>query len=295
MNTRSLILFLMTISCILGKAQTSQTEYRPFAQDGKKWECQVGGIKENLYDNCIKGDTLIDGEVWKKVYNDDFKCMVLPSGEAVSMIYYYAAVRDVDKKVYAIAKGSTKPRLLYDFDLNVGDIVRCGMEGNTFCCLLEEGEQCDSLFGFEFKAYLKVERIDTISDCDLEHRVFTLTLLDAYKYPFYDENGAIRGNVIWIEGVGSYSGPFSPWLPLPPCNSIYRLCMINKTCIFGYDYYHGDEDGENEEDEDETVVSCSNHYITNGNSILYNLLGFKMTRQPDKGIYIKNGKKCVVK
>ena len=50
-------------------AQNTQLEYRPFAQDGKVWKTQVGGIKENVYGNCINGDTLINGETWKKVYN----------------------------------------------------------------------------------------------------------------------------------------------------------------------------------------------------------------------------------
>ena len=305
MKTRSLILFLMTISCILGNAQTSQMVYRPFAQDGKKWECQVGGIKENLYDNCIKGDTLIDGEVWKKVYNDDGKFMLLPSGDGVSMIYYYAAVRDVDKKVYAIAKGSTKPRLLYDFSLKKGDVVRCGMEGNAFGCLLDEGEQCDSLFGFEFKAYLKVERIDTISEYhdyggNQVHRVFVFFLLDAYHEPLWNGNleQFVIGNVIWIEGVGSYTGPFTPWMPLPQFNFSIRSCLINKDYIYGYpdDYepYYLDWEEWLEEDDDVAAVS-SNHHFSNGNSVLYNLLGFQMTRRPDRGIYIQNGRKFVKK
>ena len=47
-----------------------------------------------------------------------------------------------------IAAGSSRPRSLYDFGLKEGDIVRCGVEGNTFACLLEVGEMPDSLLGF---------------------------------------------------------------------------------------------------------------------------------------------------
>ena len=102
------LFLLLAIPSVTAQAQTSQIEYRPFAQEGKVWQCQVGGIKENVYDNHIEGDTLIGGETWKKVYN-------VPDLRK----YYYAAVRDVDKKVYAIAKGSDRPRLLYDFSLKV--------------------------------------------------------------------------------------------------------------------------------------------------------------------------------
>ena len=44
--------------------------------------------------------------------------------------------------------------------------------------------------------------------------------------------------VIWVEGVGSGAGPFSPWLPLPPKNSFLQSCEVNQTCIFSYtDFY----------------------------------------------------------
>ena len=272
---------------------TTQIEYRPFAQDGKTWYCQVGGIKENYYDNHISGDTLIGGEYWKKVYN-------IPGLRR----FYYAAVCDVDKKVYAIAKGSNKPRLLYDFSLEKGDIVRCGIEGNMFGCLLEKGEQPDTLLGFEFRAYLKVERIDTITECNQKHRVFVLTLLDAYKYPLCDINGFIRNNVIWVEGVGSYSGPFLPWTPLPSYHYTSRSCSVNKTYIFGYkmDYepnyveWDDEEWGDDEEwDEgvDETANANISYHMFNQSDTFYNLQGRRLQQQPQHGFYIVNGMKFV--
>lgn len=282
------LLLLLAIPSVTAQAQTSQIDYRPFAQDGKVWHCQVGGIKENVYDNHIDGDTLIGGETWKKVYN-------VPDLRK----NYYAAIRDVDKKVYAIAKGSDRPRLLYDFSLKEGDIVRCGMEGNMFGCLLEKDEQPDSLLGFEFEAYLKVNRIDTITDYDHNqiHRVFILTLLDAYKYPLMDIEGevSIYNNVVWIEGIGSYTGPFTPWMPLPSCNYTLRSCRIGKAYICGYPddyepyYYKWGED-----DVEETAVS-SDHLFMDSGDAFFSLFGYRMAKQPNSGIYIQNGKKYIVK
>ena len=85
-------------------AQTSQLEYRAFAIEGKVWETQVGGILENVYGNRIEGDTLIDGKKWKKVYNYH--------GFPDLNYTYYASIRDEGKRVYTIAKGSSRPRLL---------------------------------------------------------------------------------------------------------------------------------------------------------------------------------------
>ncbi len=277
MKTKFYLVCLLFSSCMALHAQSSQLEYRPFAEDGKVWEAQVGLIMENIYGNQIDGDTLIGGKTWKKVYNYVF----MPDFGTS----YYAAIRDEGKKVYAIAKGSNRPRLLYDFGLKEGEMARCGIEGNVFGCLLDKDEPVDSLLGFPFIAYLKVERIDTIEARGLQYRLFTLTLLDAYKEWFRNgEDGVFEHNIIWAEGVGSGAGPFSPWLPLPPEESLFLSCYENDTYIFGDTEFYG-------------------HFETNGLSnarypigeryIIYDLLGRHYATPPAKGVYIQNGKKIL--
>ena len=278
MKDRLMLLWLMTIMCIPAMAQTAKIEYRPFAENGKVWKAQVGGIKENLYGNRIDGDTLIYGESWMKVYNyvgfPDFGCS------------YYASIRDVGNKVYAIAKGSKKPRLLYDFSLKKGDVVKCGVEGNAFGCLLDKNEQPDTLLGFPFVAYLRVENVDTIKARGLLHRRFTLTMLDAYREFFRSEDGVLISNIVWIEGIGSGAGPFSPWMALPPRDSYLQSCELNKVCLFGYpDFYENYAMGD---------VS-STRSISSPPVVPYDLQGRRLTDKPASGVYIENGKKRVVK
>ena len=279
-DVRLLFAFIMHFFCMSAQAQSSQLEYHPFAEDGKTWETQVGEIMENLYCNRIDGDTVINGENWKKVYN----YIAFPNDYTYS---YYAAIREVGKKVYAIAKGSTRPRLLYDFGLKKGDLVRCGVEGNVFGCLLDNGEQPDSLLGFPFVSYLGVERIDTIEAQGMRHRRFTLTLLDAYQRYYHPNGERITGNIIWVEGIGSGAGPFSPWKPLPQFDLIYQFCYIGKTCLFGYpDFY--------EADIADSVGSTLYEESEDHNS--YDLSGRRLNAQPSRGgVYIKDGKKVVVK
>ena len=242
MKQNTLFSFLLSSFCITVYAQNPQMEYRPFAQDGKTWEIQIGEIMENCYGNRVDGDTVIGGETWKKVYNyigfpyTDLIDAGISIGETDDINYsYYAAIRDVGKKVYAIAKGSNRPRLLYDFGLKVGDMVRCGAEGNDFACLLNSDDQPDRLMGFKFVYYLRVERIDTITSCGLQHRCFKLSMLDSYEEPLRcEEDGGMFRNIVWIEGVGSSAGPFSPWLPLPPRGCSFLSCMVNRTYLFGY-------------------------------------------------------------
>jgi len=69
MKTKVLSASLLFSLFIPLHAQIPQLEYRPFAEDGKVWESQVGRIMENVYGKRIDGDTLIGGVAWKKVYN----------------------------------------------------------------------------------------------------------------------------------------------------------------------------------------------------------------------------------
>ena len=278
MKTTLLFIWLSCLSVMPIVAQNSQLGYRPFAQDEKVWETQVGWIMENVYGNCINGDTLINGKTWKKVYN----YVAFPDFGSS----YYAAIRDEGKKVYAIAKGSTKQRLLYDFDLKKNYIVRCGVEGNAFGCLLEKDEKPDTLLGFPFKSYLRVDKIDTITIEGQEFRRFTLTLLDAYQEYYRTGEESFINNVVWVEGFGSGAGPFSPWMPLPPRESIFTSCYVGKTYLFGnYFLYNAD-------------ISVSVNRIssdTNHDNMIIDLTGRRLNSIPEKGMYIKNGKKWMRK
>lgn len=272
MKKTSYLIWLMAVCCLSAQAQISDEGYYPFAQNDKTWRMQVGGIKENSYYNRIDGDTLIGGETWMKVYN------YIAFREL--NYSYFAAVRDVGKKVYAIAKGSNRPRLLYDFGLKVGSRVRCGVEGNDFFCLLEKDEQPDTLFGFKFVAYLKVERIDTIETYGLQRRRFKLTLLDPY------EDSTLAENIVWVEGVGSYLSPFMPWAPVLPRDGLLLL----KGCAIGKNYISSGEDFYKENN---TNGIDNSAYSRNESDIIYNLSGHRMTKEPQKGVYIQNGRKYV--
>ena len=281
---KKVLLFAMLLLPQLLVAQDSHLDYHPFAQDSKTWETQVGGIMENSYGNRIEGDTVINGESWKKVYNyvgfPDFG------------MTYYVALRDVGQKVYAIAKGSTRPRLLYNFSLKEGNTVKCGMEGNAFCCLLDKDEQPDTLLGFPLVSYLKVERIDTITYREQAYRRFTLTFLDAYHEPLRNGEEAIFGNVVWIEGVGSGAGPFLPWVPLPTEGCIYQDCELNKQylCTDFYGNYVPAGIGKilRQGKENDASYDLSGRRVANSSE-------FQGSNKLPKGVYIQNGKKVVVK
>lgn len=275
MKTKLQFASVLFAICTLAQAQTSQLEYRPFAVGEKVWETQIGPIKENLYCYQIDGDTILNGETWKKVYS----YVAWPQFN----YNYFAAVRDVGNKVYAIAKGSSKPRLLYNFDLKVGNTVKCGIEGANFGCLLDAGEKPDTLFGFPFKNSLRVEKIDTINSSytGMEYRRFTLKLVDKY-----DVRVDGIDDIVWIEGIGSGAGVFSPWQPLPRKGGFIQRCFVGDTYIFGQPLYY--------EEEDPSVVG-SPQAAKKKSSAIYDMDGRQLSQTPQKGLYIRNGKKVAVK
>jgi hypothetical protein len=146
------------------------------------------------------------------------------------------------------------------------------------------------LFGFEFHAYLKVEHIDTIETRGQQHRRFMFTLLDLFEEPLreiWDTESNIYklsyNNVVWIEGVGAGAGPFLPWVPLPPQGMSQRWCVLNDFYFTWRDYY--------------TLLSPADietiRYAKDAGSLIFDLQGRRLTRQPAKGVYIQDGKKRV--
>ena len=164
--------------------------------------------------------------------------------------------------------------------------MRCGVEGNAFGCLLEKDEKLDTLLGFPFKSYLRVDKIDTINVEGQEFRRFTLTLLDAYQEYYRTGEESFINNVVWVEGFGSGAGPFSPWMPLPPRESIFTSCYVGKTYLFGnYFLYNAD-------------ISVSVNRIsseTNHDNMIIDLTGRSLNTIPEKGMYIQGGKKWLRK
>ena len=261
-------LFLFILCPMLLSAQT-YSDYHPMFVDGKEWNFQIGLIELNTFDYQVDGDTVIDGAEWKKVYATKFSVFSTSS--------YFASIREVGRKVYAIAKDSKKARLLYDFGLEVGDKVGCGVENASFACLVDKGEKEDLLFGIPCSNYLQVKSIDFVKVSGLPHRRFYLTL--------YSQFGEVLADgIIWIEGVGSCMGPFLPWYPQITIDNYLFYCKEGGKVIFtSWDY------------SDIGTSVPAGIMKTDGyeEGLLFDLQGRRVDAEPQKGIYIRNGRKVV--
>ena len=96
-------------------------DYHCFAEEGKVWVYAAAENADDLHESYryqIVGDTLLNGKNYKKMYLRE----AATYGD--SEWHYIGAVRDTLMKVRFVDKGKRDERLLYDFGLVSGNILR---------------------------------------------------------------------------------------------------------------------------------------------------------------------------
>lgn len=277
---RLLSAILLSMICTILWSQPQESNYHPLIGEGKAWHIQRQYLYRLTewrwdcnYDYWMKGDTLIEGNVWKKVF---------AYSKELHAFSYFGAMREEGQKVYFIAKNASRRRLLYDFGLKVGDIVYCGVESEPLgmLCLLEPGDAYDVWMGLLLRASMELKDIDfVIMNGQTFRRLSFSVVFHDQLYP--------DASIIWIEGVGSDCGLFSPWNNL----TNNGWCII--TCS---------EDGSIIYNEDRFPIAgslptdiMSRHIESYGINEMYDLQGRRLAQPPVKGIYIKDGRKVIVK
>ena len=155
-------------------------DYEPFIVEGKEWLCEwehgiTGDKRIERY--MLQGDTVIDGVVWKKMYENGV-C--------------YRVWREENKKIYALSinDSGSVPELMYDFNLSVDDTLLTINHTDT-----------------DNYACYRVKSQDTIVQNDCTYHLQTI-----HFYLVQDGEKNELSEVLWIEGVGS---EFCPTMNLP--------------------------------------------------------------------------------
>ena len=153
---------------------TAQSDYLPLVQENAHWrncvttseliwDCHV------MYDYHLRGDTLVDGQVYKKLYREDFLSNGEPGGSWSSYDWPLQRVSSsllgllrediLARKVYWRTTsnytdcGATGEEvLLYDFDLEVGDTLQSCL-ATDFGTYTVSSIYTETLYGAERKVY----------------------------------------------------------------------------------------------------------------------------------------------
>ena len=169
------IRFLLGLTLLLGWQALSAQDVS-LVKEGKVWKWQSMNIMSGSryeYEYFIQGDTLIDGEAYKKLYTIDEA--MYKTTEPV----YCGALREEGSKVYFVRFNHENVEFLYDFDLPVGERMYFGERA-----AVAVNRDAIIVKGIERKR-VKVEEQHTSSNSE-----WYGTGLTGY----------------WVEGIGSMSG-----------------------------------------------------------------------------------------
>lgn len=164
----------------IGLAQSAEYAYVPLVRDGAEWGYSQELFGKSYYRNLIQGDTVVNGESYKRFYT--FQACEPTADENL------AFVRESDKKVYITFNQELMPVenlyshefLIYDFGTRVGETVA----------------------HFDWMTQTQIN--STIS------RIDTIEVGNTLRQRFWAD-----GSVLWIEGLGVEEGD---WLR-PGCST----------------------------------------------------------------------------
>lgn len=270
------ILLLFTVLMSAMSAFADDYTYTPMYEKGKVWKYDTKIIYENMEVNTFYTITVVNGPDEKgrftlcKSFNDE------GLGEEFLIPDQYYTVQEYDGLVSKyISERYIFPQM--DFNMKTGDRVRQSING-TF----EDG--CD---------YLTIKDDEIISVKGRAYR-----RLDVMQESV---NGEEIGNDYWVEGIGSLNKNYlaleaTPGSHHTPGGEVYwfwgeNLNSVYKDgeCIFEYDDFFTPGISA-------TVIKTVRPAASNmEDDRKYNLNGTVVGNTPVTGLYIKDGKKILVK
>ena len=245
----------------------------------------AAGMQANMVSQEIAYHSMLkDGKLWRVLYHDvvntgngaEFPVyeisLVLRGDTLIDGLTYYKMYRESEngatlegcfreegKKMYRVLKGTIEPKLWMDFDVTVSSKEECYWQDGEFTC----------------------NEVDTIVVNGNYFRRFTFAQTDAQQ------------EIQWVEGVGSLWSPLEPFGHLLNDGKKYELiaCYEDGECIFTA------EDFKTQAYQDDITdgIKEPTARLSAHPSAFYDLQGRRLTTQPRCGIYVKDGKKVVVK
>ena len=285
----------------------------PFVQEGKVWEveryhrtiyCDEWGrlhysqpVEFFTCTYTIHGDTLVDGNAMKRVYRND------KSQYGDEEDHYFAAVREDDSRVFIVYAGQEKELCLYDFrpEGECEDMVFTGLWNRNV-------EDSPQNFDMTVKRDQYANEDTLVINGYTTRRFFAFIEGQVHNYPHSGEHYH-SDDCLMIEGFGNvHTDPFdvSVWIDLsyvfaeffvwgsePYQSGNYEeapSCSINLSDRVEHVYVNGTRVASSWDFSGESTA-VESLQAEEGNPALYDLTGRRLTREPEKGMYIKNGRK----
>ena len=254
---KKILLLSFIVSLFVGSAVAQEHEYLPLLEEGKRW-------------NYIRDFARASGpEEYNYYYSyfvngdtviNNITCKKIYM-EKDGSVTYKAAMYEDGQKVYCFDNNSTESELLYDFGLCRYDKMTLEKDNVEIIC-----------------KYTKQSEYEGVN-----RKEIYWIMIDSYMSEDYVERMMSLDNDIylseWIEGIGSTQDLF---FTIPYAGNYCHIisCELNGKILYQNSYYTG-----------------INNIRTNSktSSQIFDLSGRRLNSVPEKGMYIKNGRKWLRK
>ena len=259
-----LVLFLSGTNMLAQNCESARI-HRPLLAEGKQWLYEGSVWNDrwgySIYDTTyeLRGDTVIDGQSYQKLYRHchSFEKLNSPVGIVGDTITYHSAWREAGNRVLKVLAGQESEVLAFDFGMDIGEELP-GQEG----CHLSSVDLIELKHDGMATVYTRLNFTDS-----------TGKPAGAYIDGIGGINGLLDGQLQWgHEGVEGYT-------------EFFEECRLNNHKLISYtDFEAKAIDG---------IADIILHQ--DGMCAFYDLQGRRLTDLPRKGIYVRGGRKYVVK
>ena len=284
MKNTTILLTILLLSSIKTATAQPAVPYHPLVKDSKTWNCQVTkrmipekiGDVDAYYDQTtvfslyVGEDTVIAGKSYKKIYEEI---------TAIDKQLIYTNPKEAAEGMEKYLHQDVGTTTLYGKFLREEDkkVYAHDKGTNTEYLLYDfsllEGEKVSGDFPL---GEVLISSIDTIAAQGQCFRRYHLGKNDGYE-------------PLWVEGIGHPGGPFRSASYMVNDGTIYTLlaCYEDGKCIFTKDGFKN------------LAVTSQIGTIKNAESdvVTFDLQGRRIPEgvKPQRGVYIRDGKKFVVK
>jgi hypothetical protein len=272
---------LISMNEVLSGIIPEDGDYHPFLKDGKTWNCRLVEpvLDENNdgywlttdYSLVLSGDTVVGDKTYKKMYRKP----------TMMVREYYKPAELAGKKdtLQVTGESTLWPELWRE-------------EGRkVYVYAMYAGIEGTELLRYDFSSLTPGQTVDI---CGIPTGILSIDTISLFEKDFRCFHVGLQGypdshDRVWIEGVGHPNGPFRVYGAEVNDGRQYTLfsCYEDGVCIYSAEEY------------EKTTLSVPNTQhlspITQHPSALYDLQGRKVTGTVTPGIYVKDGKKVVVK
>lgn len=252
------VLAIILLESVNATAQEWDHEYVPFVEEGKVWNCSaITPLVDPLDEEACIFTMMGDTLIGENNYKKVFCQFNVYFGD--DMQHYYCAVREEAYRVFIIAAETKEEKLLYDFSHPQESLI-----------LSYDDTKFARGTGYHNKYFPTNQMQMTFGLWGTE---------DGTNYN--------KGLDEWIEGVGSVNvNPFSCELICDKPSFGYPIDVISCINESGYVYFVYWM---------EQPTTIKETFKSIPNTLIYDLQGRRLSTKPQRGVYIENGKKRVVK